>query len=152
MAPEQVLVREVQGGRTDGTCNKRRGFVEVVLVMRRQRRAVDEDQRRLAASSCPAGPLGIVGWSRRHVAHVDGVQGADVDPELHRRRAEEGGQEGLRFTPLPHLVEILLDPTLVRVLEAEAILAPSPDVLVDLRRVLPRLEAVGQGALMPEQF
>ena len=78
---------------------------EEVLVVRALRRAVGENERRLAAAAGATAALRVVGRRRRDVAQVDGVQRRDVDAELHRRRAEEHRQEAVG---LAELAEVLL--------------------------------------------
>ena len=85
--PEQVLVREFESGCLDLAGDHQLGLAEEVLIVAAARRAVGEHERRLAAPTGAARPLGVVRRGRRHVAHVDDVELRDVDTELHRRRA-----------------------------------------------------------------
>ena len=54
-----------------------------------------EHQRRSSATPGAPAALGVVGRRWRDIAKVDGGEIADVDPELHRRRAEEHRQLAL---------------------------------------------------------
>ena len=89
MAVDQVPVRELQDRRTYLAVNHRPGIAEEVLVVGALRRRVRDDQRGLPAPARASAALGVVRRRGRHVAHVNRVQGRDVDAELHRRRAEE---------------------------------------------------------------
>ena len=113
MTADQILVGEVDVGGIDGTGDHARRVGEEVLVMRRLRGAVGNDQRGLAATPSPPAALGVVRGRRRHVAHVDRIQRRDVDAKLHGRRAEQYGQsagfEALPETKLALLAGIGLD-------------------------------------------
>ena len=47
------------------------------------------DESRPPAAAGAATTLGIVGWSRWNVSHINGVEVADVNAQLHRWGAEE---------------------------------------------------------------
>ncbi len=66
-------------------------------------RAVRHHQRGLPGPSRAAGPLGVIGRGRRHVAQPDGAQRVDVHPEFHRRRAVQDRQRSLAELPLTFL-------------------------------------------------
>ena len=85
VAADQVLVREINVRGIDGASHHARRVGEEVLVMRRLRGAVGDDQRGLAAAPGPPAALGVIRGRGRHVAHVDCVQRRDVDAELHGR-------------------------------------------------------------------
>ena len=90
MRAEQRPVVEQEARRDDGAADDLfRPAVEVLVVRPAMRAdaAEDGDQGGLPGATCTAGPLRVVGRIGRHVAHVDRGQVADVDPQLHRRRA-----------------------------------------------------------------
>ena len=87
MGAEQILVGEFEARCFHLAGNHQFRLPEEVLIVAAASRAIREHQRRLPASACPAGPLCVVGRRGRHVAHVDHVELADVDTQLHRGRA-----------------------------------------------------------------
>ena len=56
--------------------------------------AVGEDQCRLTATTCATAALGIVGGSRRRIAHVDGVKVGNINAQFHGRRTKQNGEFG----------------------------------------------------------
>jgi hypothetical protein len=150
VALDQFAVGQVEGRRIDLAMDHAHRVAEEILVVRRLGGAVGNDQRRLPGPPGPAAALRVVGRRRRHVAQVDGVQRRDVDAEFHGRRAEHYRQPFERFAGLLEpFVAILAG-------EAEARLAFEAVVLLDLGRMLARLEveqAVGgvgeQPAMLP---
>ena len=102
---DQIFVRQVKPRQADCSGNHQLLTAEEILVMRIPRGAVGQDKSRLARSTGSATPLGIVRRGRRHVPHVDHVELADVDAELHGRRAIKDGELAgaeilLAFLPL----------------------------------------------------
>ena len=165
VAADEVLVGELEARRADLPRDHAVGPAEEVRVVRRPGRAVREHQRRLARAPGAAGPLGVVGGRRRHVAEPDDVELADVDAELHRGRAVQDGQAGLAERLLAllalgrrHLRRVLLgaDPDPVAgdlaveadevVVDAEALLgrARDPDRVVERRGPRARVPAHGR--------
>ena len=65
--------------------------------------AVGEYGRRLPGAASATGTLGVVSGRRRDIAKVDSIQGRNVDPKFHRRRAKECRKE---LTGLPALLYI----------------------------------------------
>ena len=134
MTVNEILVGQVQRGHAHLAMNHIGNPLEEPLVMRRKRRAISHDEGRLAASSGASGALGVIGRSRRNVAHVDHVQGRDINAKLHRRRAVHHRQR------LEALLRIFFgEVLLVLVLVAEAHLEHFAQFGLDLRRVLMRL-------------
>ena len=115
--------------------------IEVILVVRALRRAIGHDERGLPRAAGSAAALGIVCRRRRHVAHIDGVQGGDVDAELHRRRTEKNRQEVVRLARLTHFSPFLRQGLSILVSPTKAPLAPLAAFLVHLRGVLSPFEA-----------
>src|SRR5262245_4745986 len=118
MRLDQVFVGEVEARGRDLAGHHPLGPPEEVLVVRAPRRAIGDDERRLAATAGAATPLRVVRWRGRHVAQVDDVEAGDIDAQLHRRRAIEDRKPGI----------------------TEAALAVLADLARDLRGVLTRLQ------------
>ena len=115
MGSDQIFVRQVKPRQADCSGNHQLLTAEEILVMRVPRGAVGQDKSRLARSTGSATPLGIVRRGRRHVPHVDHVELADVDAELHGGRAIKDGELAgaeilLAFLPLfvRHLGRVLV--------------------------------------------
>ena len=140
MAGDQVPVREVEDRRAHLAVDHRLGVAEEVLVVGALGRCVGDDQGRLPAAARPSAPLGVVRRRRGHVAHVDRVQGRDVDAELHRRGAEEDRQEAAGLAGLPELFLVRRELLALALAEAEALLPDLAAVGIDLGGVLARLE------------
>ena len=140
MAVDQVPVRELQDRRTYLAVDHRPGVAEEVLVVGALRRRVGDDQGGLAAAARASAALGVVRRRGRHVAHVDRVQGRDVDAELHRRGAEEHRQEPVGLAGLPESLLVRRKLLALAFAEAEALLPDLAVVGIDLGGVLARLE------------
>ena len=140
MAVDQVPVRELQDRRTYLAVNHRPGIAEEVLVVGALRRRVRDDQGGLPAPARASAALGVVRRRGRHVAHVDGVQGRDVDAKLHRRGAEEHRQESIGLADLPEPPLVRIELLALAFAEAEALLPDLAVVGIDLGGVLARLE------------
>ena len=154
MAGDQVPVREVEDRRAHFAVDHRLGVAEEVLVVGALGRCVGDDQGRLPAAARPSAPLGVVRRRRGHVAHVDRVQGRDVDAELHRRGAEEDRQEPVGLAGLPELLLFLRELLALALAEAEALLPDLAVLGIDLGGVLARLEPeerVHRGAEHPRK-
>lgn len=80
---------------------------------------------------------------RRHVAKVDSIQGRNVDAKLHRRSAEEGGEERIGLAVLVQGSDVfgVGEVFPVGLLIPEARLAPKAEQLGHLSGVFPALEA-----------
>ena len=74
MCAHEVAVRQLDRRRTHDAADDRVAAVEIILVVRRLRRAIGYDQRRLARPPRPSGALRIIGRGRRDVAEIDRVQ------------------------------------------------------------------------------
>ena len=140
MAGDQVPVRDLDDRRAYLPVDHRLGVAEEVLVVRALGRRIRDDQGRLSAAARPSAPLGVVRRRRRHVAHVDRVQGRDVDAELHRRGAEEHRQEPVGLAGLPEPLPVRRQLLALALAEAEALLPELAVVGIDLGGVLARLE------------
>ena len=105
MRQEQFAIAEVEPWRLNRTGDQLGLLLEVVPVVRRVAGAVGEDQGALSASSGSAGTLRIVGGVRWRVAQMNDAQAADIDAQLHGRRAEKRAD---RLTADPGIVGLLL--------------------------------------------
>src|SRR5438309_100530 len=92
MRLDQLAVSEVDAGGGNGAGNDLGAAPEKVLIVDVALGSKGHDKRRPSVASRPAAALGVVRGGRRHVAEVDGVEVADIDPELHCRRTEEHRQ------------------------------------------------------------
>ena len=140
MAVDQVPVRELQDRRAYLAVDHRPGVAEEVLVVGALRGRVRDDQGGLAAPARASAALGVVGRRGRNVAHMDRIQGGDVDAELHRRGAEEHRQESIGLAGLPEPLLVRLELFALAFAEAEALLPDLAVVGIDLGGVLARLE------------
>ena len=93
MGYDEVTVRELKCWRPHYASYHRFGLAEIILVLRALRRAIGHNQGGLTGSPRATGTLRVVGWGRRHVAHVDGIERRDIDAEFHGRRTEQHRQE-----------------------------------------------------------
>ena len=100
---DQIPVSEVDTGRRHRSGDHSLGFAVEILVVGAASRAVGEHQCGLSPATRPPAALRVVRRRGRDVAQVDEVQLSDVDPELHRRRAEQKRQIPLPKTRLPFL-------------------------------------------------
>ena len=141
MRLDQIAVGEVDGGRADDAAHHRLAPAKVILIVRTLRRAVGQDQRRLARTAGTAGALRIIRWRRRHVAQVDGVERRDIDAELHGRRAEQHRQEDVGLTGLAQFLLFLRELGAILLAPTEPPFAPFAPLGVDLRSVLSAFDA-----------
>ena len=152
VAVDQVPVRELEDRRAHLAMDHRLGVAEEVLVVRALRRRVRDDQGGLPVSARTSAALGVVRGRGRHVAHMDRVEGRDVDAELHRRGAEQDRQEPIGLTDLAEPLLLLRELSALSLSEAEALLTELAVVGIDLGGVLTGLEAeqrVRRGAEHP---
>src|SRR5688572_12928991 len=128
MRAQQIFVPQIDTRSCDPARDHQLWSAEEVLIVGTSSGAVCEDERGLAASTCPATALGVIGRSRRNVPEVHDVQSRDVDAELHRRGTEEDRQFA----------------------GSEPFLALLALFVRDLSRMLSRLEplSVGRGCLI----
>ena len=83
VALHQLAIGQIECGGVDLAVDHANGVAEVILVMGRLACAIGDDQGGLPGSTCAATALCVVGRGGRHVAHVDGVEGGNVHPQLH---------------------------------------------------------------------
>ena len=130
----QVLVCQVDCGRSHAAGHHPGGVGEKILIVRRPGRAVGDHERGLAAASGTSAALRVVGGRGRHVAHVHRVEHRDVNAKLHRRGTEEDRQ-ATGFCPF-----------------AEPSLAFFPNRRIDLRGVFTCLRAVQKTVVSGQQL
>ncbi|GBD17266.1 hypothetical protein HRbin26_02185 [bacterium HR26] len=130
MRLQERRVRQLQPRRAHGAGHQIGAVAEEVAVVAAGAAAEGEDQTGLPLAASAAAALGVVGRRRRHVSEVDEVEVGNVDPQLHRRGADQ-----VRQSPAEaRVARVVWRP-------AEA---PLPTLALprrhDLCRVLPRLE------------
>src|SRR5918992_968399 len=141
MAFDEIGIGQIDRRWTNHPVNHFLRLTKEILVMRALSGAVGDDKCGLPATSRTSAPLRIVGGRRRHVAHVDDVHRRDVDAELHGRRAEERGQKTTVLAHFFQLIRLVLEGLPIVWTEAEASLANLAKLALDLRCMLPTLEA-----------
>jgi len=120
---DEVLIGQVKARRRDLAGDHQFGPLEKVLVVRAAGGAVGKDDGGLTAAAGASAALGVIGWRRRHIAHIDHIELVDVHAQFHGRRAIEDRQPG----------------------GLETLLAFLPQFIGDLCGMFPRFKAGGPG-------
>ena len=128
VAAGDLVVVHRQRRVVDLAADHQAGVAEVVVVVGVGAAEREHGGDGVAATPGPAGALLVVGARRRHVAQRDAGQAADVDADLHRGRARQHVDRGLRRLARAGQPE-------VDVLEEELVLLGLGEHLVGLRRV-----------------
>src|SRR6516225_2291623 len=95
MRLDEILVGEVDAWRRHRTCYHLLTVAEKMVIVGVAVGRKGQHQRRSSAAPSAAAALNVIRRCRRDVAEMDGGQVSDVDPELHRRRAEKYRQFAL---------------------------------------------------------
>src|SRR6266446_7862798 len=89
MAPRDVTVVQGEFGIIYRPSNHLVRVQEIVLVMAIRATECGNRSNRVSPPSCATCTLLIVGPRRRHIAQRDAGEGANIDPNLHSRRARK---------------------------------------------------------------
>src|SRR4029453_1536737 len=89
---DQLLIGDVDAWRSNGASDHLLFTAEEVVIVGVAVTGKAQYQCRSTAAARASAALGIVSGRRRYVTHMNRGEILYVDPQLHRRRAEEDGQ------------------------------------------------------------
>ena len=90
MRTYEFFITQFESGRSHHSRNHQFWPPEEVLIVWTSFTTESNHEGRLASPSSAATPLSIVCWSRRHISHMDDIQVANIDAQLHCGRTKQG--------------------------------------------------------------
>jgi hypothetical protein len=83
-----------------------------------------------------------------HITHVDCVESANINSQLHCRRTKHDGKKAGRFSLDLHVALVLFNSQLVIFAITKTVFSPSTSSLVNLSSVLASLEGIWEFACL----